>query len=67
MISGRTGALQWGARRQLQTFLRAITEGRDLGPTFRDGLRCQEVLHAATESARTRRWERVTPVPGNGP
>jgi predicted dehydrogenase len=43
-------------------FVRAI-EGKDAAvPSFRDGLRAQEVIHAALVSAETGRWESVRQV-----
>jgi predicted dehydrogenase len=56
------GALLTGAVRQMETFVRSIREGRDVAPTFRDGLLCQEVLHAAVESSRSRAWVPVRQV-----
>ncbi|MCL4508082.1 MAG: Gfo/Idh/MocA family oxidoreductase [Chloroflexi bacterium] len=51
-----------GTERILRTFLEEIQSGTDVGPTFRDGLRCQAVLEAAEDSARTHSWEPVTSV-----
>ena len=42
--------------------LEAITEGRQASPNFADGLKAQEVIHAAYLSADTRAWQTVTPV-----
>jgi predicted dehydrogenase len=45
----------------------AIREGRDAAPSFRDGLRVQEVLDAALQSATQERWvavERHNPSQG---
>ena len=57
---GHADALLGGAIAQMETFIRAIREDRDIGPTFRDGLACQEVLDAAVASSLTRAW---IPVP----
>jgi predicted dehydrogenase len=49
----------------------AIREGRDAAPNFEDGLRVQEVLDAAMESATQERWITVErhhrPEAGNAP
>ena len=45
-----------GTERILRTFLTAIQTGEDRSPTLADGLRCQAVLHAASESSRQRCW-----------
>jgi predicted dehydrogenase len=61
--AGHAGALLAGAVRQMESFVRAIRGEPDPAPTFRDGLRCQEVLHAAVESSRRRQWQPVVRVP----
>lgn len=48
--------LAQGAEKIMRTFLASIEQGVDLGPTLRDGLRCQEVIEAALASARAGRW-----------
>lgn len=40
----------------------AIDSGEQASPSFADGLRAQEVIHAALVSAETGAWETVTPV-----
>jgi predicted dehydrogenase len=55
-------ALLQGAIAQMQTFVWAIREDRDIAPTFREGLQCQEVLHAAVESSKAHAWRPVAPV-----
>ncbi|MBI3972149.1 MAG: Gfo/Idh/MocA family oxidoreductase [Chloroflexi bacterium] len=62
--AGHGAALQQGAIRQMQTFIQSVREDRDVAPTFRDGLLCQEVLHAAVESSRARAWRAVERVDG---
>jgi hypothetical protein len=42
--------------------MEAIDRGAQAAPSFADGLRAQEVIHAALVSAGTRAWETVTPV-----
>lgn len=44
---------------QMRNFMRSISTGIPTGPTFRDGLRAQEVAHAALNSARTGTWQQV--------
>ena len=43
------------SRRLLREFLRGIREGRSPAPNFADGLRCQRVIDAVRESARSGR------------
>lgn len=43
------------SRRLLREFLRGIREGRSPAPNFADGLRCQRVIDAIRESARSGR------------
>ena len=40
----------------------AIAENRQPAPSFRDGLKCQAVLEAVAESAKSRKWTRVPKV-----
>jgi predicted dehydrogenase len=42
--------------------MEAIDTGERASPSFADGLRAQEVIHAALVSAETGAWEAVTPV-----
>jgi predicted dehydrogenase len=56
------GALLAGAVRQMETFVTAIREDREVSPSFAEGLQCQEVLHACVESSRERAWRRVEQV-----
>ena len=42
--------------------MEAIANGTQASPNFADGLRAQEVIHAAINSAETGQWERVNPV-----
>jgi myo-inositol 2-dehydrogenase/D-chiro-inositol 1-dehydrogenase len=44
---------------QVADFLKALAEGKEVGPTFRDGLATDYVTDAVLESARSRQWERV--------
>ncbi|HVW10805.1 MAG TPA: Gfo/Idh/MocA family oxidoreductase, partial [Bryobacteraceae bacterium] len=44
---------------QVADFLTAVAEGREVGPTFRDGLATDHVTDAVLESAKSRRWEKV--------
>ena len=62
--SSHGGALLTGAMRQMETFVTAIREDRDISPTFAEGLLCQEVLHACVESSKTRSWQAVRQVTG---
>jgi len=41
---------------EVRDFLLAVAAHEPVHPDFYDGLRCQQVLDAVTESARTRRW-----------
>jgi predicted dehydrogenase len=42
--------------------MEAIDKGSQASPNFADGLRAQEVIHAALLSVKSRTWEKVTPV-----
>ncbi|HSK07632.1 MAG TPA: Gfo/Idh/MocA family oxidoreductase, partial [Acidimicrobiia bacterium] len=42
--------------------MEAVYNGTGASPSFADGLRAQEVIHAAMVSAETRSWETVAPV-----
>jgi myo-inositol 2-dehydrogenase/D-chiro-inositol 1-dehydrogenase len=44
---------------QVADFLKAIAEGKDAAPTFRDGLAADYVTDAVLESAKSRQWEKV--------
>lgn len=44
---------------EVHDLLMAIAEGQDVCPDFYDGLRCQQVLDAAMESAREGHWVEV--------
>jgi len=44
---------------EVRDLLLAIDEGREVIPSFYDGLRCQQVLDAALESARSGAWVQV--------
>jgi len=44
---------------QVADFLKALGEGKEAAPTFRDGLAADYVTDAVLESARTRQWEKV--------
>lgn len=46
----------------MRDFLSALARDAPASPDFRDGLRAQEVVHAALISARSRRWEQVSGV-----
>jgi predicted dehydrogenase len=59
---GHAGQLLTGAIRQMETFLQSIREDRDIAPTFAEGLKCQEVLHAAVESSKSHTWIKVQRV-----
>ncbi len=59
---GHGGQLLAGAIRQMETFVQSVREDRDIEPTFREGLKCQEVLHAAVESSQQRAWVNVPRV-----
>jgi myo-inositol 2-dehydrogenase/D-chiro-inositol 1-dehydrogenase len=45
---------------QFADFLQAVGEGREVGPTFRDGLATDLVCDAVLKSAKTRQWEAVS-------
>lgn len=44
---------------QFADFLQAVGEGKEVGPTFRDGLATDKVCDAVLKSAKTRQWESV--------
>ncbi len=44
---------------QVADFLTAVAEGKEVGPTFRDGLATDHVTDAVLESAKSRKWEKV--------
>lgn len=44
---------------QFADFLQAVGEGKEVGPTFRDGLATDQVCDAVLKSAKTRQWESV--------
>jgi predicted dehydrogenase len=44
---------------QVADFLKALGEGKEVGPTFKDGLAADHVTDAVLESARSRQWEKV--------
>jgi predicted dehydrogenase len=44
---------------EVRDLLAAIAEDRPVYPDFHDGLRCQQVLDAATESANQRAWAEI--------
>ena len=51
---------RWGYRYdQAFQFIESVKLGQARAPSFADGARCQAVLDAALESARTRRWVEV--------
>ena len=45
---------------QVADFVRAIGEGKEAAPTFRDGLATDSVTDAVLKSARSRQWESVS-------
>ncbi len=45
---------------QFADFLQAVGEGKEVGPTFRDGLATDLVCDAVLKSAKTRQWETVS-------
>lgn len=45
---------------QFADFLQAVGEGKEVGPTFRDGLATDLVCDAVLKSAKTRQWESVS-------
>jgi predicted dehydrogenase len=44
---------------QFADFVRAVSDGESVGPTFRDGLATDYVTDAVLRSASTRKWEKV--------
>ncbi len=44
---------------QAADLLTGIARNRKLSPDFEDGLRCQQVLDAVVESAKTKRWVKI--------
>jgi myo-inositol 2-dehydrogenase/D-chiro-inositol 1-dehydrogenase len=44
---------------QVADFLKAIAEGKEAAPTFRDGLAADYVTDAVLESAKSRQWQKV--------
>jgi len=44
---------------QVADFLKAIAEGKEAAPTFRDGLAADYVTDAVLQSAKSRQWEKV--------
>jgi myo-inositol 2-dehydrogenase/D-chiro-inositol 1-dehydrogenase len=44
---------------QVADFVKAIAEGKEAAPTFRDGLAADYVTDAVLESAKSRQWEKV--------
>jgi myo-inositol 2-dehydrogenase/D-chiro-inositol 1-dehydrogenase len=50
---------------QVADFLEGIGEGRQVPPTFRDGLATDYVTDAVLKSARTRQWESISSVGQN--
>jgi len=44
---------------QVADFVKAIAEGKEAAPTFRDGLAADYVTDAVLESAKSRKWEKV--------
>lgn len=59
-VDHHTFIVGW-AKQNLLPFLEAIRSGTDRAPTIHDGLLAQEVIHAATCSAISGRWETVGP------
>ncbi len=59
---GHGGQLLAGATRQMQTFVDSVRENREITPTFTEGLKTQEVLHAVVESSKSRSWVAVERV-----
>ena len=45
---------------QFADFLQGVGEGKEVGPTFRDGLATDLVCDAVLKSAKTRQWESVS-------
>ena len=50
------GILAFFGERMMRAFVTAVLEDRDVPPTIADGLRTQEVIDAAIQAGRTRRW-----------
>lgn len=59
---GHGGQLLAGATRQMETFVQSVREDRAITPTFTEGLKTQEVLHAVVESSQNRSWVSVKQV-----
>lgn len=59
---GHGGQLLAGATRQMETFVQSVRENREITPTFTEGLKTQEVLHAVVESSQSREWVAVQRV-----
>ena len=59
---GHGGQLLAGGTRQMETFVRSVREDREIKPTFTEGLKTQEVLHAVVESSNSRSWVAVERV-----
>ena len=59
---GHGGQLLAGATRQMETFVQSVRENREITPTFTEGLKTQEVLHAVVESAESGAWVTVQRV-----
>jgi predicted dehydrogenase len=56
------GILAFFGERMMRGFLRSIRENTEVHPTLTDGLKTQEVVDAAIEAARTRRWINVPQI-----
>ena len=56
------GILAFFGERMMRGFLSSIRENREVHPTLTDGLKTQEVVDAAIEAARTRRWINVPQI-----
>ena len=59
---GHGGQLLAGGTRQMETFVQSVREDREILPTFTEGLKTQEVLHAVVESSKSRSWVEVRRV-----
>ena len=59
---GHGGQLLAGGTRQMETFVQSVREDREIKPTFVEGLKTQEVLHAVVESSQSRSWVTVRRV-----
>ena len=59
---GHGGQLLAGGTRQMETFVQSVREDREIKPTFTEGLKTQEVLHAVVESSNCRTWVAVERV-----